>query len=120
MTDGKPQPCKNGCGQQVFTSDRDGKWKPYNVTNEMLHDCPNNPYKQQFKQVAEKVEQEITSSGQSAFKKNDTLGRIADLETQYYSDIKAMNIRIGRLEGAVQALVKELSFKKGTEVVTED
>ena len=114
MTDGKPQGCKHGCGQQIYTSDRSGKWMPYNVDDDQLHDCPKNPYKN-FKNVAQKVEQNITSNP-SVFKKTDALGKITEIETQLASDLKNVNSRISRLEAAVQALVKEVSFKKGTEL----
>ena len=117
MTDGKPQPCRNACGQQVYVSDRSGKWLPYNVIGDQKHDCPNYKKKiSEFKKVAEKVEGEITSNP-SVFGKTNTLGKVAELETQNAHEHIEINKKIARLEQAVQALVGELSFKKGNEVV---
>src|ERR1044071_4941308 len=118
MTDGKPQPCRNGCGQQIYVSDREGKWLPYDVNTDNKHDCPN--YKKKsfnnFKQTAQKVEQEIT---QSSFKKTDALGRIAELEVQTHADIKDLRDRLLKMEDAVRALVKEVSFKTGSELARQ-
>ena len=115
MTDGKPQPCRNGCGQQIYVSDREGKWLPYDVNTDNKHDCPN--YKKKslnnFKQTAQKVEQEIT---QSSFKKTDALGRIAELEVQTHADIKDLRDRLLRLEEAQRGIVAQVNFMTGNEV----
>ena len=122
MTDGKPQPCNKGCGQQIYTSDRSGKWLPYNVDDNQKHDCPNYRKKlQNFRNVAEKVEQEISLKPQeSAFKPNNAMGKIAELETEFSHQMTEMSKRVSRAEQAIQALVKELSYKKASELPKED
>jgi len=45
MADGKQQKCRNGCGRDIYVSDRSGKWLPYNWGTDNKHDCPN--YKKQ-------------------------------------------------------------------------
>jgi len=41
MADGKQQKCRNGCGTNIYVSDRTGKWLPYNWGTDNKHDCPN-------------------------------------------------------------------------------
>lgn len=127
MTDGKPQPCRNNCGQQVYVSDRSGKWLPYNVNDDQKHDCPN---WKNFKKVAQKVEQEISlRPKESIMKPNNALGKLAELETEFEFKLSELSGRVSRAEQAIQALVKEISYKKASElpqepdveeVVTED
>ena len=121
--------CRN-CGQEIKFDNNvrstSGKAIPLNMDGNK-HDCPNNPYKkkfQNFKQVAEKVEQEISlKPKESVFKPNNALGKLAELETEFEFKLSEMNKRLSRAEQAIQALVAENSFKKGNEVeevVTED
>ena len=112
------QPCGVEINWQEVNTPNGIKKRPFEL-NGQQHKCPYwKPKKNfgQFSQVAKQVEQEISNRPPSTFTKGDTLGRIAELETQYYNDKKEFERRLGRAEGAIQALVKELSFKKGTDV----
>jgi hypothetical protein len=44
----KIQPCRNGCGQLITVGEHEGRWKPFNVsedgTVQALHDCPNSTW----------------------------------------------------------------------------
>ena len=44
----KIQPCRNGCGQLITVAEHEGKWKPFNVSEDGnvqgLHDCPNSTW----------------------------------------------------------------------------
>ena len=122
--------CKNldpqgqPCGVEIEWREYDqGKKRPWQVGIQDWHKCPYwKPKKNfgQFSQVAKQVEQEISNRPPSTFTKGDTLGRLAELETQYYADKKEFERRLGRAEGAIQALVKELSFKKGSDLQTTE
>ena len=114
------KPCKNGCGQTIEW-DNDNRYFVETSTGQR-HMCPNWKRKvSEFKQAANRVEQEISGqSNQSIFKPNNALGKVAELETQMAHELKEIKNRISRNEQAIQALVKELSFKKGSEVQEPD
>ena len=109
------KPCKYGCGTQLEWNTTENAF--FEVETQKKHfPCP--AFKKNtsnFKQVAQKVEQEITTNP-SSFKKNDALGRVAELETQVQADIKDINSRLLRAEQAIQALVKEPSFKPASKL----
>ena len=91
------------------------KKRPFEIDTDEMHNCPYYKPMKNFKQVAQKVEQEITTNP-SVFKKNDALGRVVELETQVQADIKDIHSRLLRAEQAIQALVKELSFKPASKL----
>ena len=101
MADGKPQSCRNGCGRQIYVSDRSGKWLPYNVDNDNKHDCPNYGSK--------------PASNTSTFKKTDTLGKIAELETEV-NFLKTEISELHRTQANFAKEIASMSYKKGTEV----
>ena len=98
---------------------KNGKKIPLNLDS-TPHQCPNKkPFVKQFVETAQKVEQEITSRP-SSFGKTDAIGKIAELETQIHLDIKDINARLSRAEQAIQALVKEVSFKPASKLDKEE
>lgn len=58
----KIQPCRNGCGQLITVGEHEGKWKPFNVSEDGnvqgLHDCPNSTWNKNKSQ-----EQQPTTTG---------------------------------------------------------
>lgn len=47
----KIQKCRNGCNHYITVMEHEGKWKPFDVSEDGdvldLHNCPNSPYNQQ-------------------------------------------------------------------------
>lgn len=112
--------CRNNCGINIEMRQADGKWKAYEE-NGQIHRCPNWKAMSNFKQTAAKIEGEISLKPQeSAFKPNNAMGKIAELETEFSHQMTEMSKRVSRAEQAIQALVKELSYKKASELPKED
>src|ERR1044071_8154813 len=107
------KPCKYGCGTELEWNTSENAY--FEVETQKKHfPCP--AFKKNvsnFKNVAKKVEQEIT---QSSFKKTDALGRIAELEVQTHADIKDLRDRLLRLEEAQRGIVAQVNFMTGNEV----
>ena len=113
MTDGKKQQCRNGCGQNIFISDRSGKWLPYNFGTDNKHDCPNwqakqtgdfNRNKQMYSRPPEQNQVQTDVA--------NLVGDVAVLKEQ----VKELQYTLNGLSKAIA----EQSFKPASELETEE
>jgi hypothetical protein len=100
-----PQECRNGCGTEIYLSDKKqkGKWLPYEL-DDVVHDCPNKPGLDKFATSNNVATTTTTTTAKEGDLDRESLmeERVANFEKLL--DLSGINLKLTKWE--ISTIVK--------------